>query len=323
MEVAQTWVSEAIGWLSQFDYAEFGTWLLVNKYARAIGLLILVLVTIWVIALVYSGYARDSDLGPLALRAHTNKKLGNSAIVFNQTMYPFQMDSVEATVSVFYNYEDREGQSHKIEVLAPQTLKMHIRSSPIPPDDKTIYGFESADADIGALPQESVHYPSFQLKSEPEVIGATPRSVREYIELHALEPQWTDDDDAPVVSLGPALIDAISEARKTHVVDQANRWVECQKPGMLNSMNRARVARERANVFGSYSIKMQFSKRPDFVLFKHPNRELKMTAWLTLLTSVFSIAMDLWPVELKSRGAGTQPATERSIRLPPTPSTRQ
>jgi hypothetical protein len=48
---------------------------------------------------------------------------------------------------------------------------------------------------------------------------------------------------------------------------------------------------------------MQFSKNPWFVLFRHPNRDLKMTAWLTILTSFFAIAMDLWPVDPPERRA--------------------
>jgi hypothetical protein len=258
-------------------------------------------------------------LGPIALRPHTNKKLGNNTIVFNQTMYPFQMDSVEATVTVFYNYEDRDGQSRRVQVLAPQSLKMHIRSSAIPQDEKAIFGFETADPDLGLLPQESVHYPPFEIKEEPDVIPATPRTVREYVERHSLEKQWTDDDEAPVVSLGPAVIDAIHEARKSHIVGQAEAWSAAQQSGMFKAMGRSRAARDRANVFGTYSVRMQFSKRPDFVLFKHPNKELKMTAWLTLLTSVFSIAMDLWPVDLTPRTSAAPASTQDRSTRPPNP----
>lgn len=316
------WTNGAASTIQHLDWNGLAEFVLVNKLARAIGLMVLVFVTIWTIALVYSGYARDSDLGPIGLRAHTNKKLGNGTIVFNQTMYPFQMDGVEATVSVFYNYEDREGQSRRVQVLAPQMLKMHIRSSLIPSDERTVYGFETSDADIGSLLQDSVQYPPFELKEQPELIPATPRTAREYVEAHGLEQQWTDDDEAPIVSLGPALIDAVCEARKSHIVDQANKWTASQRPGVFISMGRARATKERANVFGSYSIKMQFSKRPDFVLFKHPNRELKMTAWLTLLTSLFSLAMDLWPVELSRSRASTPPGVERTVR-PPAPAAGQ
>jgi len=32
-----------------------------------------------------------------------------------------------------------------------------------------------------------------------------------------------------------------------------------------------------------------------FVLTRHPDRDLKMTAWLTILTSMFALIMDWWP----------------------------
>jgi|CXWL01.1.fsa_nt_gi hypothetical protein len=299
-------------WLSGFWHAVGDPTLadlFANKIARAIGMMGLVLVTIWVIALVYSGYAQDSVLGPIAIRPHTNKRLGESAVVFDQTKYPFQMDGVEATCQVFYQYEDTSSRTRRISVLGPRTLKMHIRVSPIPVDPKTTqFGFETSD-DLAPLPQTSVTYPVFEPQSMPEKISPTASTVGEYVEQNRLEPLWTEDDQAPVISLGAAQVDLIAEARKAHIIERANRWLASQKPGILNRLGRAKATRERANVFGSYYIKMQFSKRPDFVLFRHPNRELKMTAWLTLLTSFFSLAMDLWPVE-------RQASAERGVRTP-------
>jgi hypothetical protein len=313
MEAVGEWFADAWLWLSQINWADTLTFLFINKIARAIGMFGLVLFTIWVIALVYSGYARDSDIGPIAIRAHTNKRLGEGAIVFDQSMYPFQMDGVEATCSVFYQYETREGKVCKVRVLGPKSLKLHIRVSQIPTDEKTHYGFETID-EVAGLPQASVVYPVFDPKAEPEVIPATPTTVKEYVALNRLEEQWTEDDEAPVVSLGPAQIDLISEARKDHIVDKANAWLATQAPGLFNGFNRGKATKDRANVFGSYYLKMVFSKRPDFVLFQHPNRELKMTAWLTLLTSLFAVAMDLWPVERSgpTRTSAQQTEGERS-----------
>lgn len=289
--------------------------ILANKIARAIGMFGLVLLTIWVIALVYSGYAQDSVLGPIAIRPHTNRRLGESAVVFDQSKYPFQMDGVEATCQVFYQYEDAAGKTRRIPVLGPRELKMHIRVSTIPADDATHYGFETKE-DIGSLPHTSVTFPTFETQVIPKLIGPTPPTVREYIEQNGLEALWREDDEAPVISLGAAQVDLIAEARKAHISARAKNWMDSQRPGLLNGISRARATRERANVFGSYYIRMQFSKRPDFVLFRHPNRELKMTAWLTLLTSLFSLAMDLWPVERVGRSTPTTPQFER-----PTPST--
>ncbi|MGE0530235.1 MAG: hypothetical protein AB7G40_10295 [Hyphomonadaceae bacterium] len=294
--IADCW--HAIGDLTLAD-------ILANKIARAIGMIGLVLVTIWVIALVYSGYAQDSVLGPIAIRPHTNRRLGEGTVVFDQSKYPFQMDGVEATCQVFYQYEDSSGKTRRVPVLGPRELKMHIRVSPIPADASTRYGFEPHD-DIGALPHASVIFPTFETQSIPDLISPTPSTVREYVEQNGLESLWTEDDEAPVISLGPAQVDLIAEARSAHIASRAQKWIDSQSKGLFKGMSRAQATRERANVFGSYYIKMQFSKRPDFVLFKHPNKELKMTAWLTLLTSFFSLAMDLWPVN-EPRSVRTRP----------------
>jgi|GEM_PF-1801031 len=302
--------------------------LFANKWARALGMVGLVLLTIWVIALVYSGYAQDSILGPIAVRAHTNKRLGEGTVVFDQSKYPFQMDGVEATCQVFYQYEDSAGRTRRVPVLGPRTLKMHIRVSPIPADATTQYGFETKE-DVGALPQGSVVYPAFETQVIPELIGPTPETVRSYVEQNGLEPLWTEDDEAPVISLGPAQVDLISEARTQHITDQANKWLASQKRGLLNGLGRGQATKDRANVFGSYYIKMQFSKRPDFVLFRHPNKELKMTAWLTLLTSFFSLAMDLWPIDHPDGRARAPtpsieaPARAQSTSLPRTDHQRE
>lgn len=291
--------------------------LLENKVARAIGMLCLVAFTIWVIALVYSGYAQDSMLGPVAIRRHTNRRLGEGAVVFDQSKYPFQMDGVEATCQVFYQYEDTNGKTRRVSVLGPRELRMNIRVSPIPSDERTHYGFETKE-DVGELPYNSVVLPTFETQTIPNLIYPTPPTVREYVEQHGLEALWTEDDEAPVISLGPALLDLIAEARKAHIIARAQKWIDSQKPGLISAMVRAQATRERANVFGTYYIKMQFSKRPDFVLFKHPNRELKMTAWLTLLTSFFSLAMDLWPVDrVPSSHANAEPSHIQQTERPP------
>lgn len=308
--------TQGVEWLSQF------TWegLLANKLARAIGMLALVLIIIWTIALVYSGYARDSDLGPIAFRPHTNRRLSENTVVFDQSMYPLQMDGVEATCSVFYQYEDREGKTQRTRVLKSRTLKMHIRVSPIPVDSKTTrYGFETAD-DVGLLPHGSVTFPAFELE-EPSEILPTPSSVADFVKQNKLEEKWTEDDDAPVVSLHPVLVDLIAEARSDHITDRAAKWIRSQNAKLQIPLQRQNATRLRANVFGSYYLKMQFSKRPDFVLFQHPNKELKMTAWLTLLTSVFSLAMDAWPIKDTQAKAATSlerttPQMPRSARTP-------
>lgn len=296
------WVVLAIGhvdWLGLFE----------NKIARALGMLVLVWAIIWIIALVYSGYAQDSELGPVGLRPHGNRRLGESAILFDQSIYPFQMDGVEATCRVFYVYEDRDGNTRKIDVSGKQTLKIHIRATPMSRDSKTRYGFE-IDDELGALEQTAVTYPTFEAATAPEFIPATPENVKDYIQQNQLEEKWTEDDEAPIISIGSTLLELITEARKDHILQRAEGWRASQIKSFIANFRRTSAVKARAGVFGSYYVKLQFSKAPEFVLFRHPNKELKMTAWLTVLTSVFSLAMDLWPVDV--REPVTHPSAEHA-----------
>lgn len=267
--------------------------LFANKLARALGMLVIVWVTIWVIALVYSGYARDSDLGPIALRPHTNKRLGETKIVFDQTLYPFQMDGVEATCTFFYQYEDLNGKPRKIRLTNRTVLQLHIRSSPIPKDPNTRYGFEGPHD----LPADQVIYPVFDAMGQYEVALPTPSTSGEYIRMYDLESKWTEDDLAPVVSVGPSIWELVCDEREQHIRERARLLDQAQKGNFIQQMSKAQLVKDRANVFGSYYVKMQFSKHPWFVLFRHPNQDLKMTAWVTVLTSVFALAMDAWPVK--------------------------
>lgn len=292
---------------------------LANKIARAIGMAILVLVTIWVIALVYNGYAQDSERA-IGLRVHPNKKLGEGDILFDQSIYPIQMDGVEAVGQVFYVYDSadkREKRPRRIPLTKKVHLKLHVRVSPLPKKEGEMhYGCEYEGA-LSDLDQLSVTYPTPETNEEPSEILATPNTVREYIEQYKLVDQWTADDAVPIISLGEDQLQEISEARAAHILERATAWKNSRQPGLLNRLTTSNAVRQRANMFGSYYIKLQFSKRPDFVLFRHPNKELKMTAWLTVLTSLFSVAMDLWPVE--SSAAGRRAASPAAIERPALP----
>lgn len=276
--------ASAVDWLALVE----------NKWARAFGMLLIVWATIWIIALVYSGYARDSKLGPLGVRPHTNKRLGEDAIVFDQSIFPFQMDGVEATCTFSYQYEDRTGKTQIVQLRPPEVLKLHIRASPIPKDSRTHFGFEGPDEVASNL----VTFPKFDVSEAPAEIGRTPETVGSYISERGLVLKWTDDDDARIVSVGETRWELLTEARKEFIRERA---AQLDKSLNGNWLEKSLPKKDPVNVFGGYHLRIQFSKHPAFVLFKHPNPDLKMTAWLTLLTSVFALVMDLWPVDRPPR----------------------
>jgi hypothetical protein len=63
------------------------------------------------------------------------------------------------------------------------------------------------------------------------------------------------------------------------------------------------ASRRRPGAVGNYYMRFQFSNDPVFVLTKHPDRDVRMTAWLTVLTSLFAIVMEIFPLNLGNEEA--------------------
>ncbi|MGE0044119.1 MAG: hypothetical protein AB7J28_16475 [Hyphomonadaceae bacterium] len=284
------------------------TLVLENRWTRAAGMVLLVWMTIWVIALVYSGYMQDFEKGPIGLRPHVNKKQGEKTIVFDKDVVPYQMDGVDAKCRFFFIYDNAQGKRRRVALGGVKEFQLHIRPTPVPRAATLVqYGYE-VSAGLADVPSELVAFPTFEPGAPPpETVGATPATVGEYVKANDLERKWTEDDDAPIVSISQTELDLITDERRTFIRGKAQKLADAARGGVFRSFERRGLARERPNVFGSYYVKLQFSQNPIFVLFKHPNRELKMTAWLTVLTSLFALAMDLWPVrdhQLASAASG-------------------
>jgi hypothetical protein len=163
-----------------------------------------------------------------------------------------------------------------------------------------------------------VYFPSFDRPDVPETLPATAATVGDYVAAHGLIEKWTEDDEAPIISVGATRWELLTDERATFIRDRARALENASKGGLFQKLLKQRLEDERPNIFGSYYVRMQFSKDPRFVLFKHPNRELKMTAWLTVLTSFFSVAMDLWPVDGHQRSTRPRPTLERVVPATPT-----
>jgi hypothetical protein len=80
--------------------------------------------------------------------------------------------------------------------------------------------------------------------------------------------------------------------------------------GFFNRTSFRRRCQNRPNCVGSYYLKFEFSHEPLFVLTRHPDRDLKMTAWLTILTSMFALIMDWRPMRQAPFGVAAAPPSE-------------
>lgn len=303
-------------WATQATLAD----ILMNRFARAAGMLVLVWVTIYVIAFVYSGYLQNSDIGPVGLRPHIGKRLGEREIVFDRSVVPYQMDGVEAKCQFYYVYDDGDGKRQRVPLNDLDDVQLHIRPTALGVlQNNTHFGFEVGDPRFANCESRDVMFPPFDIDpTPPNEIGRTPADVRSYVEENELIGKWTEDDNAPVISVGSTRLELVTGARIDHILDRAARLKKARDGNFLNRLGIKKSVKERSNVFGSFHLKLTFPNNPWFVLFRHPNRDLKMTAWLTILTSVFALAMDLWPIQEPRIAEGVTPSAQSDARPIPT-----
>jgi hypothetical protein len=283
-----------------------------NPWARALGLGLIVYFTIRVIASVYSGDKQNSEMGPVGIRPHMGKRLDRHSVMLPHSLMSMTMDGVSANCRVFYVYRDAQGKRRKKEVYRQRNMRLAISPSRLRGSSEAQYGFEIPD-----VATADVCFPPVDVEKPEAPTPATPERARDYAELHKIIENWTEDDDAPLVSFKEDILEEITDNRRTFIVDSAAEVRKAREAHALIRWLKRSVAKNRPNVVGSYYIQLEFSQSPWFVLTKHPDRDLKMTAWLTVLTSAFALIMDAWPKAPLSDGSAARTTPHESSVRPP------
>lgn len=320
------WLSVTSAWVNQFEVTLASTldawrphWerfvlFISNPWARALGLGVIVYFTIRVIASVYSGDKQNSQLGPIAIRPHSAQRLDRETIVMPRLLMPMNMDGVRATVKVYYGYLDARGKRCKQLVHTHANARISVSPTKLNRVASTIFGQEIPD-----VATADVCFPAVEFDQVPEAMPATPDRARDYAALHNIVENWREDDDAILVSLHTDEHEAVRDSREQFILRAARKVAAARTGNFVHRWLNRGVAKNRPNVVGSYFIKLEFSHGPLFVLTRHPDRELKMTAWLTVLTSAFALIMDAWPKAPPPDQQASTPAREAPTRIPRIP----
>lgn len=306
------WAAEA--WDFVAPYAATVGDILSNPWARAGGLSVIVYLTIRVIASVYSGDKQNSELGPVGIRPHTAQRLDRETIMLPRTLMPMNMDGVSAKLKVFYAFTDSRGKRRRHLVYQRPHARIAVSPVNLRAMSATVYGQEVPD-----LPTSDVCFPPVEMDRIPAELPATPDRALDYVALHRIVENWHEDDNAMLISMHADEVERIRGDREDWIIEEAKKVRRAREGNILQRMFYKGIAARRPNVIGSYYLKLEFSHDPWFVLTRHPDRELKMTAWLTVLTSMFALVMDAWPKE-----APHTPSPERAAhsdhsppRVPP------
>jgi len=286
------WAQPGIEWLRHWAPVAwtYSMDFLADPWVRNIGLGVIVYVTIRVIASVYSGDMQNSDLGPLGLRPHAAQRLERDTILLPRILVPMNMEGVHADCRVFYTFTDARGKRRNVQVYCVRNARLAVSPVRLPRVATTVFGQEIPD-----VATEDVCFPPVDLDQAPAGVSATPDRALDYAAQYKVIENWTEDDEALLISVHRDVLDEIKEARREYIAEQADKVRKARGGGAVRRWMNRSVAKRRPNVVGSYYVRLEFSHEPWFVLTRHPDRDLKMTAWLTVLTSMFAVLMDVWP----------------------------
>lgn len=274
--------------LRTFAYAtaNAGDWWLAfwnHPLGKAALLMAGVFLIVWLIALIYSGEVQRSLSGPVELRA-PSRPMDERVIQAPQAIIPTKLDGLWASCSFQLVYLDARGRSvHKAIYrrhlkLTSLGRRLSVRNDPAPLMIEGAYeGIENLTFD------------------------------------HVTRP------DPEIVCMAGSICDLISSRAQSELRKPIERLERVKKIPIYRAFRRDRLAKRRpaADQEPTIQFKMRFHTNPWFVLSTHPDREVKTTAWLTVLTSVFAIAMQLmygtWPESNSSRRTGDAVEVPRTV----------
>lgn len=269
---------------------------------------ILVWLTLKVISRVYSGDIQNTPIGPLALKTHvgepaekTQKFIGPSAVFKN-------MGGLHARCQFMYVYEDEQGERHYIKLKMKKqasskrsrrpnekmvrTRQFHFntRDRRFKSDGDFLLGREVPDA----IRSENIylHNPDGDAASI-DIVSATPELAADWAKLQKERDLTLSGTE--IVSIPEGVCASLAQSRDEFLVELSSKIEKRRsKPKLLRIFD-PNTPDKRPAVIGYYYVRLSFDTGTWFVLFNHPDRELKMTAWLTVLTSFFGFIMGKMP----------------------------
>jgi hypothetical protein len=280
--------SEAMGWMTQF--AAFAESTYYSTPFRLFCFMLVVLCTIWVIAKIYSGDLQNSERGPIAIRRHSASSIPSDTVIVPRALVPLSMDGVQARCTFMYVYDGYRGKRQHAKLLTRQ-MRLSVSATPLRSLADMAKGNEVPD--VGT---EEVFWPILDIETETPTEGfATADRAQEHAKVCQILERWSGDNSLQLVSLSEPTRNDVRQARQDFI-DKRVGDLRASKSSFWKRLGHGEAAKRRPGAVGNYYIKFQFSNDPAFVLMKHPDRDVRMTAWLTVLTSLFALAMEVFPL---------------------------
>ncbi len=284
--------------------------------------LIVVAVTIWVIARIYSGELQNAERGPIAIRPHVGVSNTADTLVVHRDIVPLTMDGVHARCTFVFTYDGHNGKRQHVHLLTRQ-LRLNVTATRLA-ELKTQDATERGNTIVQLEPEimsNDVYWPTLDIEDQSPTIGhATPDRAAEYLVVNKVLERWSGDDGLNLISLHPSLLSELRDARAEFTKSRIERLRLSRAAPWWKKWRYSNAPKNRPGAVGTYFIRFRFSNDPWFVLSRHPDREVRMTAWLTVLTSLFSLALELFPLNADRPSARGETSQQSGV---PTPGPRR
>lgn len=155
---------------------------------------------------------------------------------------------------------------------------------------------------LGRLKTKPLHTYRVQLRvrtAYPEATAAGHENLHKYDEEErsALEKERPySDSNRPVseiVSLAASRAHYLKEAMDSKMKDAFNTWSRLERTSWRRWLAGVKAEHLKEPEIVGIVMKFHFPINPYFLLYKHPDTNVRSTAWLTVLTSVFALFMQI------------------------------
>ncbi|MES1200311.1 MAG: hypothetical protein ABUS57_02540 [Pseudomonadota bacterium] len=247
---------------------------------RTSVLILAIGVTLVAILLLYGGNIQNANIGPVALRSRAN--MGPSFFKAPRTIVGSTLEGKVVRCTFYLSYVNHAGKN-KIARLSRDSnfrFKLSALGKRHPLARADMFGFWNPSFDR-----------SLQDKFVESGIPTAPEDRAFFMRDHTEEElKKIISEDTEIVDISPAIWNEIAKGQKDFIaakLDRFGRFYARQKGKRRENFRKAPAYRELPDFSQDANIymRMHFSANP----LTHPDPQVKTTAWLTVLTSLFAL----------------------------------
>ena len=229
----------------------------VGKAAMLLGL---VLAIVSIVAFIYTGSVSRNLIGPIDI-VPPRGQIAKDVLQIPNALVSANLSGLHAECTFFMTYQDSRGRSCKRRIIAkPLQITVVGRRLSAPPRNQSPLMIVDAYQHVPNLTFDNV-----------EVIDG---------ENIAVDPE-----------VGQTIMSgALKQLKRPIAQLEGARKIPFYSDLRAGDLAKHRPAQDKEPLI---YMQMRFPFDPYFVLFRHPDREVKTTAWLTVLTSIFALFMQL------------------------------